>query len=1213
MNSPRSKHFYYLPVWVLLLLLIVLLSSQSATIAAENQAQPATTVARMPGHFLTGPNEGLPLDIALDYLRANTAEYNLTAEDVADIIVTSSHTSKHNGVTHIYTRQRVAGLEINTAVTNFNIARDGSVINVGNRYLNDVANKINTTTPTINAATAIQFAAAQLGLPLNEPLVVEESVGGTAQEAVFSSAGISLDPIPVKLMYQPDLYGNLRLAWEMVIYELDAYHWWHLWVDAETGNILYKYDWVTHDDFGFENAPIGTLANHADAHTHGTSAHTPLAGTYNVYPQPVESPIHGDRELVSDPDDTLASPLGWHDDDFVAGADYTVTRGNNTHAYQDLGVPNFPDPFSDAEGGAGLVFDFPYDDSQPFTAYKDAAVTNLFYWTNINHDVYYHYGFTEEAGNFQEHNYGRGGIGGESDYVFAEAQDGSGTDNANFATPVDGMNPRMQMYVWVTTDPGNTIDGDFDAGIIAHEYGHGISIRLTGGRNDVGCMNHTEREGEGWSDWLGLVLTTLPEHTETSPRGVGAFALAQPPDGPGIRAFPYTTDMEVNPQTYADIADASVPHGVGSIWATMIWDLYWAYVNAYGYDADVYNAGGGSGNQQVIQLIFDGMKMQICEPTFVDARDAILAADQATTGGINECMIWNVFARRGLGFSADAGAASSATDGVEAFDLPAQCLSDFTVVADTLSICAPSDGMTTVNLATLTAFAEEITLSADNVPASATTSFSPTTITSLPGSSTLTIGNTGSVTPGTYFVDIIGTAASATEIGKLKLNVADSVPSATTPATPIDGSVVESFTPFFTWLGASQASSYTFELATDFEFTNIIETANDVATTSYQLGSSLSEGTTYFWRVTASNDCGVGETSDVFAFTTITSVCTGYAGLPTLIPASVGATTTATVADDLRITDVNIRNATGTYDSLDSLRWTLTSPAGSVVVIAQRDAYCNDHGLIQQFDIGFDDQAALPLTDAPCPPDDGTSYRPSESLDVFNQELSAGDWGLNLADAFINHAGELTGWTLEICTADSADFSDLFNSYGVAAHSGDGALRTGANWDADTSSALGQDDDNDDGVSFDALLQADEAFAMTVDVTGTATNGVWVGAWFDWNSDGDFADAGEEMFDEAGSVSSVVLNGTVPANATLFDSVNYRVRVYDADSDPTATFDGSTTGGEVTDGAAPSEPTTPTATTLSSTGTSDSGNVLIVGVFAIVLLSLAGVIVRTQK
>ena len=77
---------------------------------------------------------------------------------------------------------------------------------------------------------------------------------------------------------------------------------------------------------------------------------------------------------------------------------------------------------------------------------------NLFYLNNVIHDILYGHGFNEAAGNFQTDNFGRGGKGG--DPVQAEAQDGGGTDNANFATPGDGREPRMQMYLW--TGPGST-------------------------------------------------------------------------------------------------------------------------------------------------------------------------------------------------------------------------------------------------------------------------------------------------------------------------------------------------------------------------------------------------------------------------------------------------------------------------------------------------------------------------------------------------------------------------------------------------------------------------------------------------------------------------------------------------------------------------------------------------------------------------------------
>src|SRR6185503_7167127 len=79
-------------------------------------------------------------------------------------------------------------------------------------------------------------------------------------------------------------------------------------------------------------------------------------------------------------------------------------------------------------------------------ANRNVAVQNLFYLNNFIHDVLYRHGFTEAAGNFQIDNFGHGGA--DNDPVNAEAQDGSGLDNANFATPNDGSSPRMQMFLW---------------------------------------------------------------------------------------------------------------------------------------------------------------------------------------------------------------------------------------------------------------------------------------------------------------------------------------------------------------------------------------------------------------------------------------------------------------------------------------------------------------------------------------------------------------------------------------------------------------------------------------------------------------------------------------------------------------------------------------------------------------------------------------------
>ena len=126
-------------------------------------------------------------------------------------------------------------------------------------------------------------------------------------------------------------------------------------------------------------------------------------------------------------------------------------------------------------------------------------VTNLFYYNNIMHDFSYALGFTETARNFQTNNYGRGGTGNDS--VRAEAQDGSGTNNANFATPPDGSRPRMQQYLFTSPNPDR--DSSVDGDVVFHEYGHGISNRLIGNGSTALAASNQAR-------WVKAGQTTGP-------------------------------------------------------------------------------------------------------------------------------------------------------------------------------------------------------------------------------------------------------------------------------------------------------------------------------------------------------------------------------------------------------------------------------------------------------------------------------------------------------------------------------------------------------------------------------------------------------------------------------------------------------------------------------------------------------------------------------
>jgi extracellular elastinolytic metalloproteinase len=636
---------------------------------------------------------------------------------------------------------------------------------------------------------------------------------------MLTDGGVAAKPIEAALVWRVTDGGAVRLAWAVEIDEPSGDHWWTAFVDAETGASLGQEDRVNHDDVraiaaAFGDRSAGGVMTPSFAPTDG--AH------YNVFAVPLGSPSDGDRTVVENAAEPTASPWGWHDTNGAPGAEFTVTRGNNVHAYADRDNNNVADPGSSPEGGGALDFDFPLNlNLRPFDS-QPAMVTNLFYWNNVMHDVTYGYGFNEKAGNFQVNNYGRGATpanpltDGANDDVRAEAQDGSGRNNANFGTNVDGVRARMQMFEWrssapnpivvaapspiagtysgpmagfgeslVTTgpisaqavyigrgcdpvyqagqpfdlylaspagriaiidrgsctfvakvkkaqdlgarmvivvnniagapsamggaDPTITIpsvmvsqadgelmkanapfdatisdgtggvpdrDSDLDAGVIAHEYGHGISNRLTGGRTVIGCLSNAEQMGEGWSDFFGMTLTAHAGDTALTSRGVGTYVNFEPSSGAGIRPTPYSTDMSVNPSTYASVADAvniSQPHGIGYVWNTMLWEVYWNLVDRYGFNPNFYGKWSTGGNNLAIQLVMDGMKFQVCSPGFVDGRNAILSADQALTGGANQCEIWRGFAKRGLGFSASQGLSNNRSDGVAAFDLPASC------------------------------------------------------------------------------------------------------------------------------------------------------------------------------------------------------------------------------------------------------------------------------------------------------------------------------------------------------------------------------------------------------------------------------------------------------------------------------------------------------------------------------------------------------------
>ncbi len=669
-------------------------------------------------------------EVALADIRDNPGKYKVTAADVEELAVSDAYTSADNGVTHVYVRQTKGGTPIAGSAATVNVGPAGTVVHAGSRLVKGVA-AATSGSAQLSAAQAFRSAAVALHLGAPKGLrLLGQAKDGKVRTALLTDAGIAAGPVPAALTYQA--VGNrVRLAWVLEIQEKSGLHWWVAAVDAENGDLLQvddlvvsekSTDEVQHDGQAPTRAVAGAAADtalvqQASARGLQVSSFDALAApgavadgsAYRVYQQPLESPNDGPRTVVRNPADPTFSRFGWHDLDGKTGADTTTTTGNNINAYADtvqsceglatgacVSAPqnNQADPMSQPTA-ADLQFDYLADERLTPATYRDAAVTNLFYWTNTIHDFTARYGFTEEAGNFQVVNYDGKGKGGDS--VQAEAQDGSGVLNANFATPAEGTSPRMQMYLWVPgaenvlpnpqtnvpTRPEAAVrDGDFDAGVITHEYGHGVSTRLTGGPATSNCLSTSttqEQMGEGWSDFLAYTMTMRAKDAldlGKTPRGVGTYVLYQEGrDAQGIRQSAYSTDMSIDYATYDTIKDSSVaaPHGVGWVWASMLWEVYWGLVAEHGFNPDLDASWETGGNNLAAQLVLDGMKFQPCRPGFVDGRDAIIAADQALTGGDNRCTLWAAFAKRGLGTNALQGSSASKTDGKQGFNVPADC------------------------------------------------------------------------------------------------------------------------------------------------------------------------------------------------------------------------------------------------------------------------------------------------------------------------------------------------------------------------------------------------------------------------------------------------------------------------------------------------------------------------------------------------------------
>jgi Zn-dependent metalloprotease len=605
--------------------------------------------------MLTGDNVGAaPLAVVKDFIAENGAIFEIDGAEVANARVTRDFVTDHNGVRHVTLQQQIGGFDLFDAGIKANVSKEGRLINVSSTMLPRPKGDFVVKGGGMSDLEAIRAAAKAVGISVTQdPTRNGEPKAGSQQQAWNNSPDFRGDQaITSQRVWFPMTREDIRAAWWVTIPTKGVGHTYEMVIDASDGTVLHRKNQL--------NNEVGEVTMRV------YTGRSPTPGQGLATATGFQFPFDSRRLVTIRPSDVAAwSPFGWMDTNGVAGADFTDTRGNNVDAHLDKNADNVAD-LPRPNGGVGLVFDPVQNNGADPLSWGDASVVQGFYYANWYHDRLYALGFNEVSGNFQTNNYGRGGA--QNDAVQLDCQDGSGTNNANFGTPADGAAGRCQMYRFTgpTPDRDSALDGD----VMFHELTHGLSNRLTGGPANASALSATQSGGmgEGWSDFVALCLESVVGDNPNATLNTGAYVTNNYYNS--IRRYPYCTDMTKNPLTWdaygtsgttaTGVTRSTEVHNTGEIWCQTLVECRAGLFKRYGF----------AGNNLILQLVVDGLKLQPANPTFAQARDAILQADLADNGGANQFTLWTAFAKRGLGVSF-ATTSSAATAVTQAFDVPA--------------------------------------------------------------------------------------------------------------------------------------------------------------------------------------------------------------------------------------------------------------------------------------------------------------------------------------------------------------------------------------------------------------------------------------------------------------------------------------------------------------------------------------------------------------
>jgi len=613
--------------------------------------------------FLTGASSKDREKIVRDFIGRNSLVYGLTAKAASRLRKIADYTNPAGNFSWVEFQQEINGIPVFQGELRAALTPRGEIVRTVGRLApmveeGDTVPASLALSPAVapSVADAIVSAASTIGMSLDAGEITLKEASPDGRSFIFNPGPFAED-IKVEAVYFPLEAGVIARSWSMILWQ-DTPAYYSI-VDAESGQLLWRKN-ITNEQ---TQAATFSVYNGDSPAPHSPSTALPGSG--------FQAPGINRTIFTLISELPAFDNLGWITD----GGN--VTTGNNVDAGLDIVSPNGIDTNGRATGSPARVFDFSYSpaplgtDEPSGANYRMGAVTNLFFWTNRYHDRLYELGFTEAARNFQQNNFGRGGLG--NDFIRAEAQDFSGTNNANFATPPDGSLPRCQMFIWPGPTPDR--DGDLDQEIILHELTHGTSNRL---HNNAAGLNATMSGGmgEGWSDFYARSLLSSADEDVDGIYASGAYSTFLVAAGLtdnyyyGIRRFPYAVKTNVgangkphNPLTFADIDPNTIDltdgafargpfglggrlgavavHNIGELWCMALLEVRARLIHRLGYEV---------GNQRMLQLVTDAMKLDPVTPTLLNARDSLLTADAASFNNEDQLDIWAGFATRGMGF-----------------------------------------------------------------------------------------------------------------------------------------------------------------------------------------------------------------------------------------------------------------------------------------------------------------------------------------------------------------------------------------------------------------------------------------------------------------------------------------------------------------------------------------------------------------------------------